>query len=88
MPNPPSDDSFDDWEGRWQHPRPRPIITATVRVEGGIVERVTFPLLLVLDEGIYMGQVTDSNSYHAWFVPWEDIVSSTIPLGELRVGHP
>lgn len=54
-------------------------------------KRVTAPLLLIIGDGVYIGSVNTPGKEGLptrWFVPWEDVIHSTIPLPGAPIGHP
>lgn len=70
----------------WPFPRPKIVALVWCHEISQPIE-VTYDLLLVLDEGVYLGDINGAY-YKAYFVPWDDVMSSTIPLSDLRSGHP
>lgn len=65
-------------------PSPRPKVTYTL-VKGQESFVVTAEVLLVVTEGVYVGSL---NPLSADLLLWEEITTSTIPLSDLRLGHP
>lgn len=55
-------------------------------IERGLSERVGAVVLIVAD-GVYVSSVS-ALSERRPFIPWEDILSSTIPLPGAPIGHP
>ncbi len=90
----------DDPLGKYMLHPPRPRATVRVlmskttkithdltRVQKVSEEIVNEPVTLILDEGIYVGD-PHASTYRSWFVPWEDVLESTIPQSMLPAGHP
>lgn len=78
---------------------PQALITAEVRVGSvndetkvrtTVVEERTGPLLLQVTEGVYFGDPNTGSTRPCavWFVFWDEILRSTIPLSEAPAGHP
>jgi hypothetical protein len=79
-------------------PPPVPRITAYVRTTRAlglaaplmVVEKREGPVLLTVTDGVYFGSLMggSSSGSHCWFVFWDEILTSTIPLSEAPAGHP
>jgi hypothetical protein len=70
------------------HPGERPAVHYLRRSsDGEAIEDADGEVVLVMEEGCYVASRQHSPDQRR-FIPWEDIESSTIPLSDLRRGHP
>jgi hypothetical protein len=68
----------------WPVPRPRVTYTWLAVQTWETDETRTSPVLLTVTEGVYVGERIEDVT----LIAWDEIESSTIPLSDLKLGHP